>query len=337
MVSERRLSARAWCRVDLAGGTLDIWPLGVLHPGARTVNLAVGVAARVRLSRRDRTYRVRQGERLAEGRTAEELATHPEGALAGTVLAALGAPPVEVSIASASPRGGGLGGSSAIAVALLAAAEELAGSPRSTPQRAARLLRDLEARLMGLPTGVQDHYPALLGGALEIEHPPGGHRVRRLEVDLDPVGAALLVAYSGDSHFSAGNNWQVVRRRLDGDRETAALFTGIAEVAAEVPAALEAGDLPRVGELMAREWALRRHLAEGISTPAIEHLLETARGLGAWGGKACGAGGGGCVAILTPPARRPAIAAALTAAGATILDAPPRSEPVWVGEGEPPD
>jgi D-glycero-alpha-D-manno-heptose-7-phosphate kinase len=331
------VAARAWCRVDLAGGTLDIWPLGVLHPGARTVNVAIGVAATVRLARRDRTYRVRQGERLAEGRTAAELATHPEGALAGTVLAALDAPPVEVEIRSASPRGGGLGGSSAIAVALLAAAEELTGAPRSAPERAARLLRDLEARLMGLPTGVQDHYPALVGGALETAHPPGGHRVRRLDADLAALGAALLVVYTGDSHFSAGNNWQVVRRRLDGDRETAALFAGIAEVAAEVPAALEGGDLLRVGALMAREWSLRRRLAEGISTPAIEHLLETARALGAWGGKACGAGGGGCLAILAPPERRQAIAAALGAAGGTVLDAPPRGEPLWVGAGEPPD
>lgn len=328
------IRARAWCRVDLAGGTLDIWPLGLFYSGARTVNVAVGVPATVRLTRRDRTYRVRQGERLAEGRTAAELATHPEGALAGTLLAALGTPPVEVELATGSPRGGGLGGSSALGVALVAAAERLAGLPASTPEATARLVRDLEARLMGLPTGVQDHYPALLGGALEIEHRPGGHRVRRLEVDLAALGRSLLVVYTGDSHFSAGHNWQVVRRRLDGDPETVALFTGIAEVASELPAALEAGDLERVGGLMAREWSLRRHLAEGIATPAIESLLGAARSLGAWGGKACGAGGGGCVAILAPPDRRAAIAAALTAAGGELLDAPPRAEPLWVGEGD---
>lgn len=328
------IRARAWCRVDLAGGTLDIWPLGLLHPGARTVNVAVGVPATVRLTRRDRTYRVRQGDRLAEGRTAGELATHPEGALAGTLLDALGTPPVEVELASGSPRGGGLGGSSALGVALVAAAERLAGLPASAPEATARLVRDLEARLMGLPTGLQDHYPALLGGALEIEHRPGGHRVRRLDADLPALGRSLLVVYTGDSHFSAGNNWQVVRRRLDGDPETVALFAGIAEVAAELPEALEAGDLPRVGGLMAREWSLRRHLAEGIATPAIESLLGAAGSLGAWGGKACGAGGGGCVAILVPPDRRAAIAAALTAAGGQVLDAPPRAEGLWVGEGD---
>lgn len=328
MPEPARAKARAWCRVDLAGGTLDLWPLGLLHPGARTVNLAVTLPVTVELSHRRRIYRVRQGDRLAEGRSAEELASHPEGALVGTVLAALGTPPVEAVLASASPRGGGLGASSAMTVALIAAAEELTGEPASSADRRAALARDLEARLMGLPTGLQDHYPALLGGVLEIEHRPGGHRVRRLATDLAALGDSLLVVYTGRSHFSAGNNWQVVKRRLDGDAEVTALFSAIAEVAAETAAAVESGDLPRLGGLLRREWSLRRHLAEEVSTPGIESLLRIAESLGAWGGKACGAGGGGSIALLVPPERRAAVAEALAAAGGTLLDARPTAEPL---------
>src|SRR5438270_10493967 len=36
-----RIISKAPCRVDLAGGTLDIWPLYLHHPGALTVNFAV--------------------------------------------------------------------------------------------------------------------------------------------------------------------------------------------------------------------------------------------------------------------------------------------------------
>ena len=36
-----RVEARAPARVDLAGGTVDIWPLYLFHPGAQTVNLAI--------------------------------------------------------------------------------------------------------------------------------------------------------------------------------------------------------------------------------------------------------------------------------------------------------
>lgn len=318
------VTVRTWCRVDLAGGTLDIWPLGLFHPQARTINLAIDLAATVRLSRSiDGRYRVRQGDSLVEADTAAELAAHPDGALAGVIAAAMELPPVEVSLASDSPRGGGLGASSAMAVGLIAAAEAELGRQPSEPRERVALARDLEARLMGLPTGIQDHYPALLGGALEIRPLPGGEVVRRLAVDLDALGESLLVVYSGHSHFSAGNNWQVVRRRLEGEAEVTGLFEGIAAAAADLPPALEAGDLRQVGELMSREWSFRRRLAAGVSTPALERLLETALSYGAWGGKACGAGGGGCLAFLCPPERKAAIAAELEKAGGQILAARP--------------
>jgi D-glycero-alpha-D-manno-heptose-7-phosphate kinase len=314
---------KTWCRVDLAGGTLDIWPLGLFHPQARTVNVAVDLAVTVRLRPLAEGYRVRQGESAVEVRSAAELARRPEAALIGVAAEALDLPPFEAVLASESPRGGGLGASSAMTVAFLAAAEEAFDRPRLRPHEQVAVARDLEARLMGLPTGVQDHYPALLGGALEIRPVPGGERVRRLDADLAALAASLVVVYSGQSHFSAGNNWQVVRRRLEAEPEVTGLFEGIAATAAELAPALEAGDLPRVGELMSREWSDRRRLAEGISTPVLEELLRAAAAAGAWGGKACGAGGGGCLAILGPPERRSAIAAALESAGGKVLDASP--------------
>ncbi len=329
-------TVKTWCRADLAGGTLDIWPLGLLHPQARTVNVALDLAVTVSVrpsaasAASANRYRVRQGESLVEAASPEELARHPEAALIGVIAAALDLPPFEATLASESPRGGGLGGSSAMTVGFLAAAEEAFDRPRSQPREKAVLARDLEARLMGLPTGMQDHYPALLGGALEILQAPGGEKVRRLEVDLEALGSSLLVAYSGQSHFSAGNNWQVVRRRLDGEAEVTELFEGIAGTAAELAGALERGDLPRVGELMSREWSFRRRLAEGISTPVLESLLAAAASHGAWGGKACGAGGGGCIAVLCPPDRRAEIEAALREAGGRVLAARPTSLPLAV-------
>lgn len=323
------VTARSWCRVDLAGGTLDIWPLGLFHPGARTVNVAIDLAATVRVRPSD-TYRVRQGESLVEASSAAELAALADGALVGVVAAALGLPPVEIELASDSPRGGGLGASSAMVVALIAAAEKLLGREPSSPAARVRLARDLEARLMALPTGIQDHYPGLLGGALEIRMQPGGEVVRRLNVDLQALGERLVVAYSGVSHFSAGQNWQVVRRRLEADPETVELFSGIAVTAAELAEVLEAGDFPRVGALMGREWSFRRRLAEGVSTPELERLLEAAHESGAWGGKACGAGGGGCLALLCPPERKADVAAALEQAGGRVLRALPTGEPLAV-------
>ena len=314
----------ARCRVDLAGGTLDIWPLGAMHPGSVTVNLAVDLQVEVRLSPRDREYVVRQDGATRRSPDARGLLADPSTALAGLVALELDLPPIALELLSASPRGAGLGASSALTVALLAAGEMLRDRRlRLTPEHRAAVARDLEARMMGLPTGMQDHLPGQLGGALSIEHRAGGVRIVRLDADLEALGARLVVAYTGQSHFSAANNWSILRRRFEGDPPTIERLDRIRDVARELPAAIEAGDWPAIGSLMAEEWRARRGLAPEVTTPALDALLERCRELGAWGGKACGAGGGGSIAVLAPPERRPAIEAVLVSAGARPLAAPP--------------
>jgi D-glycero-alpha-D-manno-heptose-7-phosphate kinase len=309
--------------------------LGLLHPGASTVNLAIDVAVTVTISASpDGRYRVGQDGAVREAATAAELAVTKGGELLGLVASELDLPPVEFVVESGSPRGAGLGASSALTVAAIAAGEAWTAGEPTTVEWRATLARDLEARLMGLPTGCQDHYPASLGGVLEILHRPGDQEVRRLAVDLEALGEALLVAHSGQSHFSAGTNWQIIRRRLEGDEETVERFHRISEITGRLPAALEAGDLETVGALMTREWEQRRGLAEGVSTSRLEEMLGSAVAAGAWGGKACGAGGGGCVAILAPAARRQAVATALAAEGGRLLPARPVGDPLSVDHRE---
>ena len=318
------IRATSRCRVDLAGGTLDIWPIGLLHAGSATVNVAVDLAVRVTLEGSENGFRVRQGQSVSSAATAGELVRHRECALVGWVARHLELPPVDVEISSDSPRGAGLGASSALAVSLLAAGELLLhGRLLDSEQRRSATARDLEAQMMGLPTGIQDHLPAQLGGALAIEHRPGGELVRRLAVDLDELARVWIVAYTGQSHFSAGNNWKVLRRRFEADPEIVARLDRIRDVSAELPERLQSGDWAEVGRLVAQEWDARRGLAPEVSNATIETLLDAAKVAGAWGGKACGAGGGGCVVALAPAGRRAAIEQAWRALGAELLPAWP--------------
>jgi D-glycero-alpha-D-manno-heptose-7-phosphate kinase len=316
-------TATAPCRVDLAGGTLDIWPLGLLHPGARTVNVAVDLEVDATLVRQARAWSVVQEGSRIEVAVRRDLLASAETALVGLVAEHFDLPPLEFVLRSASPRGAGLGASSALAVALIAAAERVAGASPGTAADTAHLARDLEARLMGLPTGIQDHYPALHGGALEILHRPGGERVRSLDVDLGALERSLVVVDSGVSHVSAENNFEIVSRRLHGDAHTTALLDAIARAAEEMAGALDGADLARAGRAMASEWSARRQLAPVVSCPEVERILELAAGGGAWGGKVCGAGGGGCVALLAPPGRRASVELAIAADGFRIVDCRP--------------
>jgi D-glycero-alpha-D-manno-heptose-7-phosphate kinase len=61
-------------------------------------------------------------------------------------------------------------------------------------------------------------------------------------------------------------------------------------------------------------------LAPGVATPGIEAMLAAARKAGAYGGKVCGAGGGGCVFCIGEPDRIPAIREAVRTSGGQLLD-----------------
>src|SRR5690606_9414042 len=121
------------------------------------------------------------------------------------------------------------------------------------------------------------------------------------------------------SRNSGINNWDVTKRHIDGDREVRERFARIRDIAAAMRTALEAGDWEEVGRQIGEEWENRKRLAPGVSTPTIDALLDAARAAGAWSGKVCGAGGGGCLFCIGPPDRIPAITAALESAGARIL------------------
>src|SRR3954470_16857765 len=46
----RSVVASAPCRADLAGSTLDLWPLYLFHPGAVTLNFAISVMTTCRIT-----------------------------------------------------------------------------------------------------------------------------------------------------------------------------------------------------------------------------------------------------------------------------------------------
>ena len=274
------VTARAPCRVDFAGGTLDIWPLGLLHPGATTVNVAVDLWQSVTL-REASNDRVRgaAGE-MQDFPTRRELAAQTDWRLLASILEFAQCPPVEMAVSSALPPGSGLGGSSALTVAALAAAFRLKWQPDPEPRRLARWARDIEARHMSLPTGLQDHYPALLGGALAIRHEIGGEVVDQLDVDLEALAAHLVVAHTGKSHVSAAQNWKVIRGRLEGHYQTE--FEEIREAGSIAARALSRGEFRELAAAMELDWRARRRF-DGVATPGVEAALEgssTGRGLG---------------------------------------------------------
>lgn len=305
--------ASAPARVDLAGGTLDLWPLHALHPGSVTVNVAIDLRATCRVRRRDGGFRVSVPE-LGYERTASspaDLLADPRGALAGALLEALEIrEPRDIELSTQVPYSSGLGGSSALTVAMAAALAASEGRDFEGTGRV-EFVRDVETRVLGKPAGVQDYYPPLAGGLHVLRFLPGRTEASRGEAEPASWLRHLTLFDSGAAHSSGMNNWEIFRARLEGDRAVAGCLDDVAAAAREMAEAAEAGDFSAMGRALRREWDARRRLAPVVSSPAVEAAIDAALAAGAWGGKACGAGGGGCIVFLSPPDRTPKVREAL--------------------------
>ena len=301
--------ASAPARIDLAGGTLDLWPLHVLHPGSVTVNVAIDLRARCRVRPREGGFRVTVpdlGYERVAARPADLLAD-PRGALAGALLEALEIEsPRDIELSSDVPYSSGLGGSSALTVAMAAALAASVGREFGGTHEV-EFVRDVETRVLGKPAGVQDYYPPLAGGLHGLRFSPGRTEASRRDVDPAVWLRHLTLFDTGAAHSSGMNNWEIFRARLEGDREVATRLDDVSLAARELAEAADAQDFGAMGSALRREWEARRRLAPVVSSPAIEAAIEAALDVGAWGGKACGAGGGGCVVILAAPGKTPAV------------------------------
>jgi len=321
-----RIESRAPTRIDLAGGTLDIWPLYLFHEGSLTVNCAITRRAscvievapessrRINLASRDTGRR----ESFASLEALCASRSYKLPLLAHLVRVFRPVMGFSLTTDSEAPAGAGIGGSSAMAVAVCAALDHLteAGLRR---EDWIHISRDVEAIVIRVPTGTQDHYPPAFGGASAIVLAPGGELREALGCDLDELERRLVLCYTGKPRQHGINNWEVFKRHIDGDRRVSQNLQKISNIAVAMRAALQQNAWNRAGLLMREEWEFRRRNLRTIATPLIDKVISSARRQGALAGKVCGAGGGGCVALIIDPDARERVEASVKAAGATAL------------------
>jgi D-glycero-alpha-D-manno-heptose-7-phosphate kinase len=356
MSTERlEIRAKAPTRIDLAGGTLDLWPLYLFLDRPLTLNLAIDLYAeaavmqvpgtgRITLRSEDQsiegswTWKDFMGAPAAvgasplgstnDGRTV--LAIHPALEVHFKLLKhfasqrtpeSLAKTDLRIGTRARSPAGAGLGGSSALGIALIGALASWAraGTQIDLAREGERLIeitRDLETTVIQVPAGLQDYYAATFGGLQTLHWMPGGHQRTRLPEDLlEGLESRLTLFYSGMSRNSGINNWALFKSFIDRESETRELFSGIARATRGLEAALVKGDWKAVGTAIAEEWNVRKRLAAGICTPEMTRAFEEAAKLGTTSGKVCGAGGGGCFFLYSPDGRDERVEKALSGLG----------------------
>jgi len=315
-------TASAPARVDIAGGTLDIWPLYLWHQGARTVNAAVTLRATTTvtpIARGIEIVSIDTGAR-ASAESVDAIEAHDHTRLVVQILKALGVGTgLRIETTSRVPAGSGLGGSSTLAVTIAAAV--LGAISRDLSKRDLRhLVRDAEAQVIRVPTGIQDYEAAIHGGVLEVALNPGEIETRRLVEDATFVEDRILLVDAGATRFSGLNNWEMFKAQVDNVGEVRSLFAEIVGAARDASVAITTEDEGALVRAVAREWAARRRLAHGIATPEVDTIVETAAAHGG-AAKVCGAGGGGIVLAVAPRQAQASLVQDLNRKGFKVLDA----------------
>ena len=283
-----KVTKRSPTRIDLAGGTLDCWPLYLLTDGCVTINLSVSIfteatvepraGSEIEIHMRDQDYR----------RTFADLdrfLSDPDPRLNLVQKHVAFWRPTGgfgLTTHSESPIGGGLGGSSSLSISLIKAFAEWQGENPGLHQTVT-LAGNLEAQVLGKMTGTQDYFPPLRPGLNAIHYGPRGARLETLRTEPAFWNERLSLVYTGQPHHSGLNNWQVIKLALDGDPATRKALGDIRDVAQDLYADVSQGRWTNVPTLFEREFEARVRLSSSFSSPAIDRLRACA--LAAGGGR----------------------------------------------------
>jgi D-glycero-alpha-D-manno-heptose-7-phosphate kinase len=226
---------------------------------------------------------------------------------------------IDVAIRSDAPAGSGLGGSSSLVVAMVAALAALGGIVM-TADGLARLSYSIEREDVGISGGSQDQYAAAFGGFNLIEFGRGSP-VRVTPVRLRPETLAaleskLLLCYTGSVRRHVGIIDRQIALWNEGREETRMGLKELHELAYVMRDAVEAGDADELGARLRDAFESKMRMNPAITEhTGVERMLELAREAGATGGKMCGAGGGGYLLLYCSPDAQSRVRARLAELG----------------------
>jgi D-glycero-alpha-D-manno-heptose-7-phosphate kinase len=327
MSSTQTFHVRAPCRIDLSGGTVDLWPIYLFYPeGLSLNNMALELYAHAEVSfapadkfqltieSRDMKVKRKHASLVALeksiGKSVKANSLRWVERVAAHFFRSWGLESGHWTLTTWSevPPGSGLGGSSTLGIAIGAAIAKASGHSdeiRKDPWKYQQTMRDLESIEIEHPAGDQDYVPAIFGGLLTF-----GLGVHRREINkheasrADDVSSRLALIYTGKPHHSGINNWQVYKDFIGKKASVTKALGDIQKISRKMSEDLRAGRTKAWIKGVGEEWSSRQRLGKAVNAPVLQKAAKWAKSLGAVSVKACGAGGGGCLLVVFPDASR---------------------------------
>ncbi|MEK7090452.1 MAG: GHMP kinase, partial [Patescibacteria group bacterium] len=217
---------------------------------------------------------------------------------------------IDVSSFSDVPIKSGLGSSSSFSVALVKGLYLSKGAKIDRAENAERAAH-LEINLVGEPIGKQDQYASAFGG-FNIFQFNSDESVDVIPIRIDfrlrsEFCKHLILFFTGISRDAVSVLGEQVTK-TDSNFEILKKMSDSVYVFRDK---LLARDFNGLGGMLHDGWILKKGLASKVSNSIIDEFYEAGLVAGAWGGKLLGAGGGGCILFMAPPAKKSALRLAL--------------------------
>ncbi|MBQ7702148.1 MAG: kinase [Candidatus Methanomethylophilaceae archaeon] len=316
------IRARAPLRIGIAGGGTDVDPYASTYGGC-VFNSTINKYAYCTLVPRDddimkvkSRYFGRYKTRLNHGPLkfdgnmdlAKAVANHFEIERGFTL-----------DIHSDVPSGSGLGGSSTMIVAIIAAISEWIGK-KMDKYEMADLAYKLEREDIGLKGGKQDQYASVFGGFNLIDFGKEV-KVNPVEIDqriIDELQCRSVMCFTGMSRESA----KVIDSQITAykNHQNIDALDQSKILAKELCEAVVKGKLDVAGELLDQSWQYKKQFSSSVSNRNINSLYNIAKSQGAIGGKVSGAGGGGFMFFICEYDKKAIVAQELKKHGAEVTD-----------------
>ncbi len=312
-------------RIDLAGGTIDLWPIWAILDNCSTINVSIDIYTTCTLealTTPDIYIESPDIKRKWHFKNIQELYASKEEALVFFKSHIAHWNPeggFRITTTSMSPVGGGLGGSSSLSVAIYKTFHQWLGRTNLDIHKMVAECSHIEAKVLATPTGLQDYYGAASEGLNIISFDSHGPALKALQSHNDTFNRSLLVVYTGKSHHSGINNWGVLKKFIDKDRATVDALIQIRDVALKVADSCTRGDWAKLPALFTLDFQAREKLSSEFMSAEIRDLKKITDAAGAIGFKICGAGGGGCVAVWCPPDKKQHIEQQIQSANYQVL------------------
>jgi len=319
------IRSRAPIRMDFSGGWTDVPPFSEKEGGA-VINATINRYTYATLvPRSDKTIRIISADfdTYLEVKDFKQLEYDGNLDLIKAAIKVLGVQQgMDLYVRCDAPPGSGTGSSSSISVALIGLLNTLQ-KEKLSPHEIAKLGRVLELKELHIAGGKQDYYASVLGGInyLEFEDPAvSNSRLKVSDEVIAEMEKHMVLCYTGKSRLSGNIIAKVMGAYEKGEEKTTSALFNLKRIAQEMKSALLTGDMKKFAFLLDENWKNQKRLDDSTSNSQIEHLFEVAYNNGALGGKALGAGGGGCILFYCDDNREHEVRIALEKENGHIID-----------------